>query len=454
MKLLDCLNYAAIDTLRSIADYYEFNCTKHSKMALHQTIASHFHQPGFLAEQVVRWAEGRKCIWLRLYGEADRPFSQRELQGWFADDNDISRAQQEGWLFRTSRLAYSEPQFVIPVELRKVILDFSTEQFRTQLVSTDVNPLVFSDEQDLLVTDVDVFLEYVRNHFVEITVDGALYKRHLTKLLQLMRVPEEPLTGGWRFGYGRRFHEYPDRFALLYDFAFHQGYIVEEDTNLRTVPEKERDWLEAAQGMRTKWIFQFYVASYRRAILRLPTVLRLISLAPEGWTTEQSMYKAAAHFINKYYYDSVAEVWDLRVLQMLQHLGLLRRGTDESGTRWFQTTNIGQQLLSTGEILANSNPTVQQVLIIQPNFRILVTAHRPMITTELSQITKLQETGAMQVYQLSQESFTKGLNKERPGAYWLEFLRSHAQNTIPGNVEKTLLGWEQIWLQAQSPMTS
>jgi len=455
MRLIDCLNYADIDTLRAIADHYQLSCTRHSKMSLHQAITYHFRMSSFISEQLQRWSQHRTATWLRLYSEAKRPYSLEELRSWFTDDDDIQQALREGWLFRTSRFQYSQPQYVVPEELHSQISAFVAEKLCGQLVFSGEGPLVYADEESFLLQDVDVFLEYVQNHDVPLTQDGTIYKRHLLRLLEIMRVSEDPLAGGWRFGYGRRFHDYPNRFAFLYDFAFHKGYVEEGAGGSLIVTGESRGWLDAADGLRLQWMADFYVATYRRAIPRLPTILRLLSMTQQRWVQEESMYNAAGVFINKYYYDSSRDVWELRILKMLQHLGLIRRGKDESDTGWFQTTQIGQQLLATGEMtLSTTTSSRQQVLIVQPNFNILVTAHQPATTAQLAQIAKLWETGALQVYRLNQDSFCKGLGGQRDGLQWIQFLQTHSQTAIPGNVEKTLLDWERIWQEAQSPLTS
>ncbi|QQE76793.1 helicase-associated domain-containing protein [Alicyclobacillus sp. SO9] len=408
-----------------------------------------------MTAQTHKWYVGRELGLLRLCLEQDRVYAREELTAWFGTEDLIDAAVTEGWLFPTSRVTNNRSGYCIPQEIRAFIYKHVTDSFREKLILDKDGPLIYSDEQHVLAQDLDVFLEYVRNQEVTLTQDGAIYKRHLIRLLQLLQVQEETLNGGWRFGYGRRFHDYPDRFALMYDYAFSNRLIEERDDGLLAVTQLSDEWLEDSAVNRERSMAIFYISLYRRAILKLPVIVKLFALTKDDWVNLDSMLKAVAPFVNEYYYDSVDSVWRERIVKMMMHLGLIRIGEDESGQQWFQTTDLCQQLLTTGQTSVSPETRSKQTLIVQPNFNVIATADEPSVTGELARIADIKETGAVRVYRISESSFIRGLDAERNCRHWLTFLEQHSQTPVPGNIEKTLLDWEKSWLVARvDPMTS
>lgn len=453
MKLSECLNTADTATLRAIADHYSFACSRHSKLALLQEILFSFGNRSFLAAELPHWYEGRERAMLRLCLDPRKVFPVEELEGIFAacstSADTISCAVQEGWLYPTTRLG-GRLLYCIPEELHPPMRAHVVDGFARQIDVTADGPLTFREESQGMARDLDVFLEYVRHHDVRLTSDGAMYKRNLQQILELLEVPELPLQGGWRFGYGRRFHDYPDRFALIYDYAYQQHFLEErEDATLSVTAETTR-WLQASEADRLRALVKFYLNSYRRPITRLPLIVQLIAHVAVQWVRSASMLTAISDLVNAYYYDDQQQVWESRILSMLTHLGLLRHGRDDQGEGWFQITKLGQQLLTPDAFTSTADDTRerQRILIVQPNFDIVVTADQPLITAELAIFAELRQTGVVRVYRITEESVRHALESGCSHIEWLEYLQTHSQTPVPGNVERTLMEWARSFRAA------
>lgn len=460
VKLSEYLNDADIETLQRVARTYELACSRHSKLALLQEILFLFRNRSFIEEQLPKWQGNQpNHALLRIFLEPREWLSVEELTGIFRDSADVNQSIQQaidqGWLFPTSKLN-GRTMYGIPDDLRVRMRNHLVKQFAAGLTTSDEGPLTFHEEGLAMNRDLDVFLEYVRHHEVKLTNDGSMYKKNLLQLLELLEVTESPLQGGWRFGYGRRFHDYPDRLALLYDYAYHQQFIEEPDDGCLRVTEKAQAWYQTNEADRQRGLIRFYLSLYRRPIPRLPLLVQLLAAVSDQWVLSRSMLHAVSSLVQDYYYDKVEQIWQKRILNMLMHLGILRTGYDENQELWFQITKLGQQLLTQEALPATHEESreAQRILIVQPNFEIVVTADQPLVTAELAVFTELKQAGAVRVYRLTEETAMRALSSGASVSEWIDFIDKHAQTAMPGNVERTLREWEHTLRLGEGFMTS
>jgi hypothetical protein len=445
MKLSDCVTSADIQTLQKIAKRYDLPCIVHSKHSLLQEILFTFRSKQFVEVEASKWREAWGAIFVRLCLDNRDVFSVEEIHAMFQVEDNRQRldlALSEGWLFPVTQIP-GRPCYLIPDELLVAMRDALLDYFSGQVSQSMEDPLIYRDEEYAMVRDIDVFLEYVLHHEVQLTSDGAIYKRFQTQILTLIEVEEEPLEGGWRFGYGRRCHDYPDRFALLYDFSFHHGLIEESTSGYLRITEEAMGWRKLSLAQRQRQLLQFYISLYRRPIPRLPQIIQTIAGISPDWVESHSLYLTMSELVPKFYYDEALTVWQTRIIKMLMHLGVIRIGEDEIGQTWFQMTILGQQLV-TGDFALRPNEEAKEgkrVLVVQPNFDIMVTANDPLITLEVSKCTELKESGALRLYRMTEQSVLRGLLAGCDMGKWLRFISDHAQNPIPGNVERTLQEW-------------
>lgn len=448
MRLAECLNHSDIRTLRKIAEHYKFDCQLYSKMSLIQEITYAFRNRAFLETAFKTWQSKRSGAMLRLCLETRNTFSHEELTAMLVvnsepSDTALSDALMEGWIYPLTA-PHGRIHYVIPDEIKNSMRFQMVSELKIQMTLATDGPLTFREEDTALSRDLVVFLEYIRNHDVQLTIEGAMYKRNLVQVLTLLEVDEDVLSGGWRFGYGRRFHDYPDRFALIYDYAYAQHLIDEGEDGKLHVTDAAVTWMSGERFTRQKSIARYFISLYRRPIPRLPQIVQVITHVSEQWVEAQSAFRVLSSLLNAYYYDDVATVWNQRILKMMMHLGILRVGEDENNITWFQMTKLGQQLLTQDAFVGPSQKESQRILIVQPNFEIFVTTDAPLVTAELALFAELKESGAVRVYRLTEESVYRGLRTGRKMNAWMDFVHRHSQSDVPGNVERTLEEWAKL----------
>jgi hypothetical protein len=255
----------------------------------------------------------------------------------------ISRFKQYGWLFNGTN-GTNRYLFRVPEDLKERFRDVLAQRLARRLVHTG-EPPAYRDEQELMADDVLVLLDYAARHAVPLTQDGAMYKRNLLQLLEALAVREEPpARGSWRFGYGRRFKDYPDRLALLYDYCHYKGYLSEKEGQLR-LTDAGAERLASRIPEEPAELFRFWIRLYRAAIPNLPAIIRLIDRLADRWVTADSLREALVPFVRPFYYDDPAAVLDKRVFAMMVHLGLLRIGEDENGLTVLRMTKAGHKAM-------------------------------------------------------------------------------------------------------------
>jgi hypothetical protein len=260
----------------------------------------------------------------------------------------ITRFKRNGWLFNGCS-QQTRFLFQVPEDVKRKLCETLESRFRTQLEHRE-DPPVYRDESNLLINDLVVFLRYVRDHDVPLTAEGTMYKRQLGQVLELMSAEEAiPGKGEWRFGYGRRFREYPDRFSLLYDFAYCEGLLREQADRLVLTEEG----LDAAAGQTrydTVRIYRLWLRIYKGPIDNLTALVHWIARLCVKWTTTESLFGILQPIIRPYYYDDKQAIFERRILRMMLHLGLLRWGETEEGESVVRMTPQGNAIV-TGTVL-------------------------------------------------------------------------------------------------------
>jgi hypothetical protein len=156
----------------------------------------------------------------------------------------------------------------------------------------------------------------------------------------------EPLLNGKqpRFGFGRSYHLYPDRFSLLYDFCFYKNYIQEDiDGYLRF---REQDFGNITDTDMILALYRFWIRLYKRPIPNLAIILKWIgSFGHVGWFPVRIAKEVVTPWLNSFYYETEESLF-ARLLQMLGHLGILRIGEESTGDQYFKLTAIGDKIFS------------------------------------------------------------------------------------------------------------
>lgn len=424
-----------------------------------QTILFEMRVPTHAQSVVEKWANHWGGALTRIALANRSRFSTEEIEGllnaYGFGQGDLVRALQQGWIFARQERSL-RPIYVIPDEVHALIRTYVLNSLRLKTVTRKDEPLLQRDETDAIVRDLHTLLDYVTHRDVLITTEGAMYKRHLQQLMELFEVSEDLAVPKWRFGYGRRAHDYPDRLALIYDFAYHEGFLIETDGERLEVSTSMIEWRELSGRKQLQRILNFYLRLYRKPIPRLREIIELMRAFGEVWISASSLLDACSDMVSDFYYDSREVVWRSRILSMLTHLGVLRMGQDEdSMDEWFQMTKLGQELLTEDEMnLVDAHQPSRTSLIVQPNFEIMVTEHDSKLEARLAEFSELKSSGSIRVYRILQRTVESGLESGHRLELWLKTVSEHSLGPIPGNVERTVLEWTSMFETEHKPLSS
>ncbi|MEK3881435.1 hypothetical protein [Paenibacillus sp. PL2-23] len=383
MNLSDMLSYADIGQLGKIAGVYRCDCNGNSKNELIQSILAQMSRHDVFDEQISSMQVEDLRFLNSLLFESRASYSLEDLiarvqQSRFGEEQQAKEQTQEqagirkksrkkaaapppppsprdiiasfkhqGWLFN----GISGPGrylFQVPHDLKLRFREALKRRFSDGLQYTDEPPL-YRDEQGLLLDDVKTLLHFVYHNEIQLVSDGSMYKRFLQQLLDLMGVQEEPpAKGAWRFGYGRHFNHYPDRFSLLYDFCCSSKLIAESE-GILSVTEAGKERLHKAPSQaELEQLYRYWLKIYRGPVANLLSLVHWVHTLSGEWVTVQSVRAALTPFIKTYYYDEPNAIFETRLLKMMTHLGLLRIGEHPLYGTVMRMTKTGSLLVEGG----------------------------------------------------------------------------------------------------------
>jgi hypothetical protein len=356
MNLADMLSYADIHQLSRIAEHYECQCSSNSKNQLIQSILSTINRRD-VSESLIKSSSMEDLRFLNsLLFEKRNSFSLEELiarveltkfakeadENWNPRDM-IAQFKQRGWLFN----GYSQQTkylFQIPQDLKKRFSSILAAQFQKSMIITG-EPAVYRDEQKLIQDDIYHFLHFVYHQDIALTAEGFMYKRHVQQILERFSLREDSVQKeAWRFGYGRRFKEYPNRFSFIYDYCYFNEYILEENETLLLSEKGKSQVLDHAKAEITD-VYRFWIKLYKTPVKNLQSFVFWIDQLAKQWITVESLKPVLCDFIKPFYFDSSETILEQRILQMMMHLGLLRLGEDENEGKVVQITKLGTQVI-------------------------------------------------------------------------------------------------------------
>lgn len=349
MRLAEMLSYSDIQSLTRIANHYGCDSSSNSKNTLIQAILNAVNK----RETVERT--------LRELSPADLRFLNSflfEPSGSFTLEDLIARVLQvqsssmppqpdelnkqtrvkprqlvteyikRGWLFNGVH-ANTKYLFQFPQDLKQKFSQMLQKQFEQQL-QYNAEPAVYREEHLLILEDISLFMQFVDAEVIPLTADGVLHKRQLQQALNQLHIEEElPEKAAWRFGYGRKFKFYPQRFSFLYDYCYFNGYISEAKDRL-TLTDTGKEKIQNGIQEELIEVYRFWLRLYKTPIYNINTLVHWIDKLAQRWVSVKSLTAVLAPFIKRYYYDRAEDVLVKRILLMMHHLGLIRISGTES----------------------------------------------------------------------------------------------------------------------------
>jgi hypothetical protein len=357
MNLAEMLSYADIYDLNRIAKNYACECNGHSKNELIQAILIAIHQKDEFERQMNSLAiEDIRLLNFLVFNQRgafsledllarvrQAKFDLKEDEKWNPRDI-ISKFKQRGWLFN-GHAQQTKYLFHVPTDLKRKIMDALGVKLKAKLSYLADYPNLYRDEQGLMADDILLFLKFLRHTEVQLSTDGYFYKRTLQQVMETFSVQEEAIAKtAWRFGYGRRFKEYPSRFSFIYDYCYFHDLIREKgDALFLTDIGRERADLGQREDMLL--VYRFWIKLYKGAIPNLQSLVQWIDRLANSWVSIASLFEALGPLIKPYYYDASDSIFKQRMILMMLHLGLVRIGEDPTAGNVLQVSKLGSSLI-------------------------------------------------------------------------------------------------------------
>ncbi|MGG6309565.1 DUF5302 domain-containing protein [Paenibacillus macerans] len=356
MNLADMLTYADIGQLSRIADHYECQCSGHSKHELIQSILQTIGRRDFIERHVSGMSLEDLRFLNTLLFDGRRQFSLEELvacaQGSrFTEDAKerespremIARFRQRGWLFNGTT-QHTRYLFEVPEDLKRRFREALERRFAAEVKAAVAEPPMYREEPDMMSADLLLLLQYVSRNEIPLNSEGIMYRRNQMQIMESLHVSESLVGKGWRFGYGRRFKDYPNRFALLYDYAYHSR-LLQESNNQLELTETGKACLTEGRREPMIQLVRFWLRIYKGPIPNLLSLVYWTERCSKDWVTVSSLFGRVETLIKPFYYDTPASIFEERILQMMLHLGMVRLGEDERQERYVQATPFGKTVV-------------------------------------------------------------------------------------------------------------
>ncbi|MBJ6363548.1 hypothetical protein ACFOQM_20195 [Paenibacillus sp. GCM10012307] len=386
MNLAEMLGYADIGQLTRIAEVYRCECNSHSKNELIQSILRAISNKEGFKNQIHSMTWEEKRFLNSLLFDSQNAFSLEELiarvqQSRFDTEQQAPKSVQDeekrgkatvkksrkskqagirqepasprdlvvkfkqtGWLFN-GLTGPGRYLFHVPGDLKERFGEELGRQLRSSLHYVD-EPEGFRDEQGLAADDLLTLLQFTGKHEIALNAEGAMYKRMLQQLLDSLHIREEiPARGAWRFGYGRRIKDYPNRLSLLYDYAYYNGLLIEDEAVLK-LTAKGQQWVADRRMEEPTLLYKFWLRLYKGAVPNLLSLASWIDKLGDRWVTVHSLEAVLEPFIKPYYYDTPQSIIEQRIIRMMMHVGLLRIGEKQGTGQVLRMTKIGHAVVA------------------------------------------------------------------------------------------------------------
>jgi len=368
VNLSEMLSFADIGLLSKIARHYDCDCSSHSKNELIQAILTALNRRDTFELQLEQLTDTDIRLMNRLLLDQRPYFSLEELSAIIKQSNrerpttlgmnavdihsvedinpreTISKFRSLGWLFN-GHSQQTKYLFRIPEDIKRRFSDGYTAYLSRQLVHIE-SPAAYRDESHIIGQDVLQFLRYVSQNEIALTVDGAMYKRTIQQILATLHVHEDVVKGrGWRFGYGRKFKEYPDRFSFIYDYCFYSG-LIEEQSSILRLTERGGERVKLGKREDPYEMYKLWLKLYKGPIPNLQAIVYWLQKLCERWTTVDSLRKTLLKMIKPFYYDKPEQILEQRIIQMMMHLGLVQVGEDQSYGAVIRVSKLGDRIIT------------------------------------------------------------------------------------------------------------
>lgn len=299
------------------------DCNNHSKKELIEVLFPSLLNRQLLKERFEQLEDDEKVVIIQMCYDKRVFFSKEDMVAFIPSskkhytEDILSKVMNIGFLFPCSNYRYS-----IPHELKRQTIEVFKQPFKDQELF-----ISFAGGRKKtihILNDLLSFIDYVTNTPLLLTKNGSIYKKDFNGIMNFFDIKEELPTEQWRFGYGRRFYQYPDRFSLLYDFCFKSKWIVEEDGYLR-VTKKAEELNDLSVSDLLNGLLNYWMKLYKGPVPLTPVLFKVVTeVLEECHAIEEDIFiEYLSPFVEDYYYDTRGIIIKTRLLTMLEHFQIL-----------------------------------------------------------------------------------------------------------------------------------
>ncbi len=467
MRFAECLNQSDIKNLRKIAERHTIACTMYSKNSLFQEIMGRFSEPNYVVDRLSAISQTEYNALLEIALDGREEYTREDLLAILKRAQPVTSSEQtmnatedllrvlieEGFIFESG--VSSRKVFACPIDIWKKVRAFSSSRLRQEVQAASHAPTIYQSDEAAMARDAVTCLLFFSRQEIRLTQEGVIFKRQQQQLFQILSVSEEPLPPsiGWRFGFGRRFHDYPDRFALIYDHLYEENCIEETpDLRLTVHQDQAERYMRLSEDERALKLFQYWMRAYRKAIPNIRRlVARLAELTAHDWVYADSVQSAIIPQVSSYFYEDRSVILDSRILRMLAHLGVMMVGSIKIGgpdareVLLYRLSPLGSLWLRKDEVrfdAPHDSTHEDTAATIQPTFEILVPPTGDAVYGwDLQIIADLKSNDQMRCYEITRSSIYRALQADWNQARIMSFLQTISNYPVPGNVEKMIESW-------------
>ncbi len=326
MNLIDVLLFQdRRQLLNLLKDYDDASYNANSKREMVEILYPKLINKNELTAKFQKLSNDAKRISLSLCYDRKLLLSEEELRGYTPKLKEGVFKKQINELISAGILfTYEGNNFLIPKQIKnELVLQFKS----TINEDTFILPIGRGVSEEIeIINDLFYLIDIVAEQRLPLTKNGMVHKKDYQLIMKGFCIKEELPNEKWRFGYGRRFSQYPDRFSLIYDFCFDKGWLREDRGDLTLGQSVEALYqLKLEEFM--KDIVKYWLKLYKRPIPSISLLYHLLlDLLNEGeGLEEQCIITSLSPFVEDYYFDRKEDIIQKRFLEMLNHLNLVKK---------------------------------------------------------------------------------------------------------------------------------
>lgn len=324
MDLMDVLLFQDRKQLGKILSGHATSFDVHSKRKMIEVLYPSLINGNQMSERYLLLPDEAKKIILTLCYNGKLFISKEELFGLVPKlQKDAFNKIIEDLLNAGILFLYADNHILIPTQIKQGFIRLfmsNLDNYRFVLPS-----IIEMDNEIDVINDIFSFVDVIIQTPLPLTKNGLLHKRDFEAIMKLFIKKEVLPNEQWRFGYGRRFAKYPDRFSLIYDYCFYKGWIIEKDGFL-TTGERVGELEELKLTNFIQGLTHFWLKLYKRPIPSIHLLFELLmEVVEDGFgIEEEGMISELTPFVDDYYYDTKKDIIKKRFLNMLEHINVIK----------------------------------------------------------------------------------------------------------------------------------